>query len=195
MAEQAVVSVEAAGVPCAVVVAWVGRGEALAGTDPAGARAAYERAAEIARRTGNRLFVGVATPKIAEILVRLGDPKAALRGFRDMLQPFAASLDVAFLSAALGNLIVLFERLGEPVAAATLYGALSHVGGSDAFVPELVTADSRLRQELGEPGYRAARSRGEAMSAADAEAFAIAEIFRLDAEGPQDVSDQSLSSP
>jgi len=49
----------------------------------------------------------------AETERRLGDVRAALRGFQEMLEGSVGSTDLAFVSQGLGNLIVLFERLGQ----------------------------------------------------------------------------------
>ncbi len=179
IADEAVTAVEAAGVPCSIALAWLAKAEALAETDPAESLNAYEQAAARARQSGNRLFLTIILPKMAAMLMRLGDVRAALRGFQEMLEGSVGSTDLAFVSQGLGNLMVLFERLGQAPTAVTLNGALSRIVGSNAFVPELPETVSRLQRSLADADFKAATKRGAVMSGLDANEFALAEIARV----------------
>jgi predicted ATPase len=178
IADETVTAVEAAGVPCSIALAWLAKAEVLRESDPAASLNAYERAAGFARESGNRLFLTIVTPKLAAMLMRHGDVKAALRGSREMLEGSIGSRDLALVSQGLGNLIVLFERLGRVSAAVTLTGALSRIVGSNAFVPELSETASRLQRSLSTLDFEAATKLGAVMSALDANEFALAEISR-----------------
>jgi predicted ATPase len=178
MADEVVAAAEAAGVPSAIALAWLAKAEALAESDQKEALRAYERAAFVARQSGAKLFLTVIIPKLAATLLRLGDAKAALLGFREMLESSAGSRDFAVLSQGLGNLVVLFERLGRPKTAAILNEVASRILGNNAFVPELAEASLRVSQALGKAALEAASTLGATMSASDANAFALAEISK-----------------
>jgi predicted ATPase/class 3 adenylate cyclase len=176
-ADQTVTVAEAAGVPCATTLAWLAKAEALKESDPVESLNSYERAAGIARQSGNRLFLTIVIPKLAAMLMRHGDVKAALRGFQEMLEGSIGSRDVALVSQGLGNVIILFERLGLFSSAVTLNGALSRIVGSYAFVPELLETVSRLRRSLSISDFEAATKLGAVMSPLDANEFALRRDF------------------
>ena len=175
-ADDVVATAEAAAVPVSIALAWLAKAEALAERDPRSALRAYEYAASVASQAGAKMFLAVIVPKLAATLLRFGDKKAALRGFREMLENLGGSRDLAVLSQGLGNLVVLFVRLGRPEAAAVLTGAAGRIVGSTAFVPELPDAVSRVRRALGEAALAQASTRGASMSPSDINAFARAEI-------------------
>jgi tetratricopeptide (TPR) repeat protein len=177
-ADETVTAAEAAGVPCVITLAWLAKAEALRESDPAESLNSYERAAGVARQSGNRLLLTIVTPKLAAMLMCHGDVKAALRGFQEMLEGSIGSRDTALVSQGLGNVIVLFERLGLFSSAVTLNGALSRIVGSYAFVPELPETAARLERSLSTSDFDAATKLAAAMSALDANEFALMEISR-----------------
>jgi hypothetical protein len=83
---------------------------------------------------------------------------------------------LVFVSLGLGNLIVLFERLGRPTAAATLSGTVTRVADANALVPELPHAIARARGHLGDAAFDEANRQGAAMPIHHANDYALAEI-------------------
>ena len=138
-----------------------GEPEALAETDPAESLNAYEQAAARARQSGNRLFLTIILPKMAAMLMRLGDVRAALRGFQEMLEGSVRSTDLAFVSQGLGNFMVLSSGLAKPDGR-HLERRLEQVRGSNAFVPDF----QRRRPAsmlLGGRGFQGRTKRGAVM--------------------------------
>jgi tetratricopeptide (TPR) repeat protein len=165
-------AVEAAGVPTCISIALWSRGKALAAADPETALAEYERAIEVARRSGNRFWEIMITLEAAALHARQGDPVAALQAFQQMLALWRRSNDLMFVSHGLGSLIVLLDRLGHADAAATLNGIVARTFESNPFVPELADTMQRVRQTLGETRFREADRRGMAMAIREAYDYA-----------------------
>jgi hypothetical protein len=115
-------------------------------------------------------------PKIAALMAHSGDVPAALVSFQEMLEGSTGSRDLISASYCLGNLIVLFERLGRSSAAATLNGTLTRIADAAALVPELPNSISRVRNSLGEIAFEAAARRGAAMPVNEANNYALVEI-------------------
>lgn len=176
IAQNVVAATEATGVPSSNVLSLLGKGAAFAETDPAAALNDYGHAAALARQSGNRLLLTLIIPKIAALLTRGGDLPAALHSFREMLESSGDSRDLVSVAHGLGNLIVLFERLGRTAAAATLNGALTRVVDAAALVPELPHTMSRVRGKLGEAAFEAANRCGAAMPVHQANDYALTEI-------------------
>jgi hypothetical protein len=166
----------ATGVPSSIGLATFAKGEAFAQTDPVTALSAYERAVALVRQSGCRIFIAIFVPKIAALLAGSGDPIKALQSFQQILESSSGSRDVVFVSQGLGNLVVLFERLGQPIAAATLNAAVMRIVDAHALVPELTQTMSRVRGRLGEAAFDEANRRGAAMPIHHANDFALAEI-------------------
>jgi hypothetical protein len=61
------------------------------------------------RSLGNRLFLLLIIPRIAELLARSGNLPAALGSFREMLEDSGGSRDLISVTYGLGNLIVLLS--------------------------------------------------------------------------------------
>jgi len=175
-AEENVDAVEAAAVPTSISIAMWARGKAFASAAPAIALAAYERGFELARASGNRFWEMMIIFEIAALQARVGDKVDALRSFSTMLRLGRRSADLMFVSHGLGHLIVLFDRLGHEVAAATLNGTLSKTVEFTPFVPELNDVVARLRQGLGAAPFDAATRRGAGMALHAAYDYAIDEI-------------------
>jgi predicted ATPase len=77
-----VAKVEAAGLPVAILTAYLGMGHAFADTDARAAVAAFERVVAIAQNSGNLMFGTVAIPQIAALQARSCDLVDALGSFR-----------------------------------------------------------------------------------------------------------------
>jgi predicted ATPase len=190
IADEVVAAAEATGIPSSISLSYFAKGEAFAETDPMAALSAYEHAAALARQSGNRIFLTMVVPKIAALLARSGDLTAALHSFQQMLESSGGSRDLVSVSHGLGNLIVLFERLGQVTAAATLNGALTRVVDAAALVPELPHTMSRIRGRLGETAFEAANRRGAAMPVHQANDYALAQIAQSLTAVAREVADR-----
>ena len=171
-----IAKVAATGIPSSLCAALWAKGEAFAQSDAATALAAYEEAAAVARQSDNRFWEVLVTPKVAALQARAGDPIAALRSFRDMLDFLRRSSDFMFASHGIASLIVLFDRLGLPTSAATLHGSLARTFEANLVAPELADTMRRVRQTLGDSGFEEAGRRGAAMAPRDAADYAREQV-------------------
>jgi hypothetical protein len=156
--------VEGNGSPFTIIMALLSKGEAFTESDPARALDAYEQAITIARETGNRMMEMLIAPMLAVIQAGSGDPTAALRSFLQMLDSWRRSTDIAFVAHGIGALILMFERVGDAMAAATTNGFLTKTFETTNFLRQLPDAIACVRQALGEAGFDEASKRGAAMT-------------------------------
>ena len=173
-----VAEVEATGIPGIIGIALYAKGKAFAAGRPAEALIAYEAALAISNRSGNRLWEIMIALEIASLQAHSGAPVIALRAFRDKLDQWRQSTDLIFVSHGLGSLVVLFERLGHLVEAATLQGVTAGVFESNPFVPDIPVTVARLRAALGEATYGEAIRRGVGLSLNEAHDFAAQTVER-----------------
>jgi hypothetical protein len=93
-----------------------------------------------------------------------------------MLNFWRRSADLMFASHGLGNLILLFYRLGNSTAAATLNGTITKSFESNSLVKESPDVIARLRRTLGEAAFDEASRRGATMTLHEATDYALGEI-------------------
>jgi len=177
-----VATVEEAGLPIAILTAHYGKGHAFADADPPTALAAFERVVAIARDSGNRMFETAAIPEIAILQARSGDTVAALHSFRQMLDAWHGAAELLLISHGIGQLVVLFERLGRYAAAAVLHGAIVRMYPSNPFVQELPDTMRRVRKALGGARFEEAQRRGAAMAVHETVDYAQGQIRQALAE-------------
>ena len=182
MAAEAAAVTKAAGFPTSIGVALAGTGRAFATRDPIAALAAFEEGLEVARACGSRTVEALIFSEIAGFKARHGDPVNALKTFLQMLVVWRGATELIIVSTGLSNLIVLLDRLGYSIAAATLLGHLVKDIEFGAFAPELKAAGEHLRTVLDQPAYDTASQRGSAMLLEDAVAFAEVEVRQALAE-------------
>ena len=178
IADRIVAAAEATGIPSSISTALWAKGIAFAAADPEKALTAYDRAATIARASGNTFWEIVAVLEVAALQARGGDPITALRSFVQMLDLWRRSSDLLFVSHGLGSLIVLFDRLGHVAAAASLIGTLTKTFKSNPFVPELADTVVRIRATLGDARFNETAQRGAAMALHEAHDYALDQIRR-----------------
>ena len=174
--DEVVATVEAAGNPSIISFAFAAKGKAYAEHDPVLALTFFERSIAIARSCGSRLMETLAIPDFAALQALSGEPTKALGSFLDMLKVWRGATDLLILSSGLGNLIVLFDRLGCFTAAATLHGKLANEMDFGAFAPELAAASAHIRTTMGDKAFDAADNRGRALSLEDAVAYAESKV-------------------
>ena len=155
--------------------------EALDGVEPGcrGWSEAFEQALTIARETGNRMWEMLMIPTLAVTQARSGDPSKALRSFLQMLDSWHRSTDIMSVSGGIGALVLLFERLGDATAAATINGFLTRMIESNAFFRDLPDTIARVRQVLGDALFDEANKRGAATPAAPRRSR-VAQLVRAD---------------
>ena len=162
-------------------------GEALMERDPERAVALFEDSIALARSVRNRLLVGVGLVCAASLRARHGDPREALRSFRDMIDHWRVAGDWTHLWIGMRSLVELLARLGANAPAVVLHAAVvsAHTApppfGADADRLHAVAAD--LEDRLSPEALAAGRARGEAMADQEAVALARAEIDRLIGSG------------
>ena len=174
LADGIVRDVDAAGVPCSIVVAYIGKGEVLADADPSAALAAMGFAIATARASGCRFLESYFTPRFAVLQALHGDPTAALCSLERMREAWSISTDAAVVAAWRSGVMVLLQRLGRFEQAATVHGTLNQAMQGTALLAHLDEAAQQIRGALGEPDFTRAMQRGAAMAPQAADDFALA---------------------
>ncbi len=144
--------------------AWYCAGESLLGVADELARSQLGRALDLAERTGAMFVVGVAGASAASIDARTGDPHSAAEAYRWLIPHWRRSGVWSTQWTMLRSIAVLLSRLGQHRAAAVLEGAVrATAGGHRIYGADEVTLHelgTRLRIELGDAEYDAARAEG-----------------------------------
>ena len=166
--------VDAAGVPCSIVVAYVGKGEVLADIDPPAALAAMSFAIATARASGCRFLESYFTPRFAVLQALHGDPTAALRSLERMRETWSVSTDAAVVAAWRGGAVVLLARLGRFEQGATVHGSLDDAMQGTALLVHLNAAATQIRAAVNEADLAGATQRGAAMTPHEADDYALA---------------------
>lgn len=174
--DEYIAKVDAAAVPFSIAVAYGGKGAAIEAWRPDEALAAYEHSIEVARGCGAMLMESFVAPRIAALHARSGDPQVALHGFERMLISFGDATDILSVSAWRASLVVLFTKLGQYTAAATLYGTFEDKIDASGVVPELPDAVEAVQKTLGTKTFSSAKKSGAAMSLREASNYAFVQI-------------------
>jgi DNA-binding CsgD family transcriptional regulator len=105
-----------------------------------------------------------------------GQLETALTLFAAAVEAFLRAGAVAQLTITLASLPALFERVGRPVVAGTLLGAMAREPASFHHVPTLADLGARLRDALGEESAERLAATGAVMDLPDAAAYALDQI-------------------
>jgi predicted ATPase/class 3 adenylate cyclase len=175
MADETLAMARAHGNPFLIALALTGYGRASAETDPTRALAVYRQGLEYCREHRLAFQERVIARDAAglEALHRLPDEGAEL--FDTTLDAYLRAGDHPSLAITIANLAVFFDRLHQPVTAATLYGASTR-HASIATVPGLPTVVERLGAVLGADAFNTCVASGKAMEPREAVAYAHREI-------------------
>ena len=168
--------------PSSASVLIAATGRALAEKDPKAALAALKDAIAAARACGNRTFEALISSDIAALQARHGDPADALATYLQMLVLWRGASELAIVGSGLGNLIVLLDRLGYSLAAATVLGHLATDMEFALFAPELAAAAVHLQSVLDPLAFDEAKRRGAAMTLEGAVSFAEGQVRQALAE-------------
>lgn len=176
LVDDIIAKVDAAAVPFSIAVAYGGKGAAIEAWRPDEALQAYEHSVEVAGKCGAKLMETFVAPRIAALHARSGDPLVALRGFERMLISFGDATDILSVSAWRASLVVLFSKLGQHTAAATLYGSFEGLCDASNVVPKLPDAVESVQKALGTRVFTSAKNRGAEMSLREASNYAFVQI-------------------
>jgi hypothetical protein len=146
---------------------WHCVGEVDLEVDPERARDRFARALRLAELTNASFVTGLAGASKASIDARAGDPAAAARDYRWLLQHWRRAGMWSTQWTMLRSVAALLARLGRYHDAAVLLGAIRataaghRIFGADEVA--LVELDVLLRRELGPEASETARRRGAAL--------------------------------
>jgi predicted ATPase len=161
--------------PCAISFALMAYGFACRNADPARALDAMRRGLVIAHDSGNR---GIET-HLASLLARLetnsGDPLGALEYSAVAIRNFCDAGNTARMRGALAALAALLDRFECHESAATIAG-FAFNPMTAAWIPEISTAITHLREVLGDQTYQSLAREGETMTTAAMASYAYDQI-------------------
>jgi hypothetical protein len=119
-------------------------------------------------------------PGLCRLEAGHGDPLAALEYATRAIRSYHDSGNTTQLRTALAWLAAYFDRLGHPEPGATIAGFAFDPSNplTTAWIPELDSAITRLRDVLGDQTYESLARRGEAMATAAIATYAFDQIDR-----------------
>jgi predicted ATPase len=133
--------------------------------DPQRARDAMRRGLVIAQDSGNRYNESHVANILGRLEARNGDPLAALDYLALAIRNYHDAGNFTVMRVPLSVLATLFDRLGRGEPAATIAG-YSFSPITKAWIPEITTAITHLRDVLGEATYESLARKGETMTTA-----------------------------
>jgi hypothetical protein len=129
----------------------------------------------IAQDSGNRINASTLASSLARLEAEHGDTVSALDHLTLAIRNFHNAGDTTTIRVSLAVLAALFDRLGRYEPAATIAEfALNPL--SAAAVPEITTANTHLRDALGDQTYESLARKGETMTTAAMVAYAYDQI-------------------
>ena len=167
--------------PWAVSYALMIYGMACCDADPTRARDALRRGLIIAQDSGNRYNVSHLANVLGRLEARYGDPVAALDHLALAIRNYHDSGNTTVVTVPIASLVALLDRIGRDEPAATIAGyALNPI--TRAWIPEITTATSHLRDVLGDRTYESLARKGETMTTAEMVTYAFDQIDQARAE-------------
>ena len=156
--------------PTAIAQAGYALGVALSSTEPVAARDELAAAAEHAAAAGNRWFESFARTEVFWIEARNSRPRAALRGYQNVIETWYRGGDWANQWLSIRHVMGILQQIGLLEDVAVVHGGLATAGAVSAlpFEPavaaQLDAGIEAVRLELGDERFSAAAARGAAMS-------------------------------
>ena len=161
--------------PVALAFALLAYGFAFRDADPDRARPALRRGLAIAQDTDNRDIETHLAASLARLEANSGDPLAALEYSAVAIRDYHDAGNTANMRAVLAALAACLDRLGRHEAAATIAGfAFNPI--TAAWIAELTTAITHLRDVLGDQTYESLARKGETMTTAAMATYAYDQI-------------------
>jgi tetratricopeptide (TPR) repeat protein len=156
-------------------------GMAWCDADPARARDALQRGLAIARAGGVRYNESHITNILGRLEAQHGDALAALEYFKLAIRNYHDSGNTTVIRVPLASLAACLDRVGCAEGAAVVAG-FSFGSFTRAWLPELATAITHLREVLGDQGYDELTQKGAQMTTAEMVAYAYDQIEQAQAE-------------
>ena len=154
--------------PTAIAQAGYALGVALASSEPVAAHDELAAAAEHAAAAGNRWFEAFARTEVFWMEARNSRPRAALRGFQNVIETWYRGGDWANQWLSIRHVMGILQQIGLLEDAAVVHGGLETAGAVSAmpFEPadaaQLDAGIEAVRRQLGDERFAAA-ARGAAM--------------------------------
>jgi predicted ATPase len=175
IADETLVVVRAYGNPFIIAFAMDGYARAYAATEPDRALAVLRQGLEYVREHRLPFLEAFLTRDTAALEAWHGEFDEALALFERNIDSLQRAGDVAHLTSTLGYLVVLLERIDQPLAAATVYGTTTRQATVNR-VSDLAVVVDRLQATLGSAQFRECLATGVAMNTAEAAQFARQQI-------------------
>jgi predicted ATPase len=156
-------------------------GWAYRDVDPAAADDALRRGLSVARDSGNQQQEASIAVSLARLAVRYGQPTDAFDYIILATRHYYDSGSLSLMPGPLGLLAVLFDRLGQFEAAASII-EFAATPINRASHPEIDTTIIHLREILGNDAYESFARAGTSMTNAAMAEYAFGEIDRVCAE-------------
>jgi hypothetical protein len=167
--------------PHALSYALLAHGFAYRDADPSRALEAMRRGLVIAHDSGNRANESHLAASLCRLEAECGDPATALDYFALSIRNYHEAGDTTTIRVPQAILAVFLDRLGCHEPAATLAG-FAFDPLTAAWVPEINTAITHLRDVLGDQVYESLARRGEQMTTAAMVTYAYDQIDQARAE-------------
>ncbi|WP_407673459.1 AfsR/SARP family transcriptional regulator [Parafrankia colletiae] len=163
---------------------WLAYGEAelILDRDPARCLGLLDRAIALADGAGNAFLGGVARVSAVSVRARCADPVEAVEAFAQVLQDWREQHALTHLLTTLRNLVVLFQRLDRPRAAARLLGAVTARASKPSFGAEaamLSAVGNWVDDVLGFEAAARERAHGTGLSPDAAAAMALDDLAEV----------------
>jgi predicted ATPase len=175
IADETLVAVRAYGNPWIIAFTMDGYARAYAEAEPGTALAMLRQGLDYAREHKLAFLEGFFIRDAAALEAWHGQFDEALDLFDRNIDSLHRAGDVAHLSSTLGYLVVLLERIEQPVAAATVYGTTTRQATLNR-VSDLAVVVDRLRAALGPTRFDEYLAVGAAMDTSEAAHFARRQI-------------------
>jgi predicted ATPase len=163
-------------------------GWALERSEPDTGLAALEESLELMGASDVRFALyGSVAAMTAHARARAGDPSGALEALGAAFRHYREMPDLPQLVASVDHALRIFARLGDFEAApcllgVTIDGPLARLNNFPGTITDASPLVERVRSEVGDDDYRAARARGAAMTHEQVVAYVLSEIDRVEAE-------------
>ena len=161
--------------PHALSYALLAHGFAYRDTDPSRALEDMRRGLVIAHDSGNRANESHLAASLCRLEAEYGDPLAALDYFALSIRNYHDSGNTTTIRVPLAILAAFLDRLGCHEPAATVAG-FAFDPLTAAWVPEITTAITHLRDVLGDQTYESLARKGETMTTAEMVRYAYDQI-------------------
>jgi predicted ATPase/class 3 adenylate cyclase len=181
IADEALAAARADGGPYWIAFAFQGYGRAFTETDPLRALDAFRQGLTYSREHRFLYWEGVIAREAAGLEASHGDLEQGLLLFGATLDSFQQAGHVTELAAVLAAVVRLFNHLGQPEIAATIYGIAVRQVFAGTLV-DLARVAEHLRSVLGESRFDECVAAGATMELGDAVRYARQQIQTARAE-------------